>query len=57
WLPAEAFIHNNNIYKTCLACLSARFTKRAKKKALALNDELESMNNQVENQFNDKIDE
>ncbi|CAG8682979.1 10336_t:CDS:2, partial [Gigaspora rosea] len=52
WLPEETFIYKNKFYKTCSVCL----TEKAEKKALALNGELESMDNQIENQFDNKME-
>ncbi|CAG8613866.1 2209_t:CDS:2 [Cetraspora pellucida] len=54
-LPPEAFIYKNKYYKTCSACLTTKSNKRAKKKALPVDNYLESTNDQIENQFKNEI--
>ncbi|CAG8707527.1 25784_t:CDS:1 [Racocetra persica] len=55
-LPPEAFIYKNKSYKTCSACLTTKSNKRAGKKALPVDNHLESTNDQIENQFKDEIE-
>ncbi|CAG8746654.1 21501_t:CDS:2 [Cetraspora pellucida] len=55
-LPPEAFIYKNKPYKTCSACLTAKSNKRVERNALPINNQLESMNNQIENQLENEIE-
>ncbi|CAG8456975.1 13112_t:CDS:2 [Racocetra fulgida] len=43
FLPPDAFIYKNKNYKTCSDCLTTRSNKRAEKKVLSTNNQLDNM--------------